>query len=126
VLDAERRRDIILTEAKQLAFAQGLELIEDDGLLAEVAGLVEWPVVLMGSFDEKFLHMPEEAIRATIRNNQCFVLREAAHAKLVDKFIMVCDLEASDGGNAIVAANERVIRAALSDAKFSYETGLKT
>jgi glycyl-tRNA synthetase beta chain len=126
VLDAERRRDIILTEAKQLAFAQGLELIEDDGLLAEVAGLVEWPVVLMGSFDEKFLRMPEEAIRATIRNNQCFVLREAAHAKLVDKFIMVCDLEASDGGNAIVAANERVIRAALSDAKFSYETGLKT
>src|SRR5580658_8023806 len=126
VLDAERRRDIILAEAKQLAFAQGLELVEDEGLLAEVAGLVEWPVVLMGSFDEKFLRMPEEAIRATIRNNQCFVLREAAHAKLVDKFIMVCDLEASDGGNAIVAANERVIRAALSDAKFSYETGLKT
>ena len=76
VLDAERRRDIIRTEAKQLAFAQGLELIEDDGLLAEVSGLVEWPVVLMGSFDEKFLQIPEEVIRATIRNNQkCFVLR---------------------------------------------------
>jgi glycyl-tRNA synthetase beta chain len=127
VLDADRRRDIILTEAKQLAFAQGLELVEDDGLLAEVAGLVEWPVVLMGSFDEKFLHIPEEVIRATIRNNQkCFVLRDAAHAKLVDKFILVSNLEASDGGKAIVAGNERVIRARLSDAKFFYETDLKT
>jgi len=126
VLDAERRRDIILTEAKQLAFAQGLELIEDDGLLAEVAGLVEWPVVLMGSFDEKFLRIPEEVIRATIRNNQkCFVLRDAAHAKLVDKFILVSNLEAEDGGKAIVAGNERVIRARLSDAKFFYETDLK-
>src|ERR1700688_4839944 len=127
VLDAERRRNIILTEAKQLAFAQGLELIEDDGLLAEVAGLVEWPVVLMGSFDEKFLRIPQEVIRATIRNNQkCFVLRDAAHAKLVDKFILVSNLEASDGGKEIVAGNERVIRARLSDAKFFYETDLKT
>src|ERR1700757_1313340 len=127
VADAERRRDIILTEAKQLAFAQGLELIEDDGLLNEVAGLVEWPVVLMGSFDEKFLRIPQEVIRATIRNNQkCFVLRDAAHAKLVDKFILVSNLEAEDGGKAIVAGNERVIRARLSDAKFFYETDLKT
>jgi len=127
VLDAERRRDIILTEAKQLAFAQGLELVEDEGLLAEVAGLVEWPVVLMGGFDEKFLRIPEEVIRATIRNNQkCFVLRDAAHAKLVDKFILVANIEAEDGGKAIVAGNERVIRARLSDAKFFYETDLKT
>jgi glycyl-tRNA synthetase beta chain len=127
VPDAERRRDIILTEAKQLAFAQGLELVEDDGLLAEVAGLVEWPVVLMGSFDPAFLQIPEEVIRATIRNNQkCFVLRDAAHAKLVDKFILVSNLEAEDGGKAIVAGNERVIRARLSDAKFFYETDLKT
>ena len=114
VLDAERRRDIILTEAKQLAFAQGLELIEDDGLLDEVAGLVEWPVVLMGSFDESFLQIPEEVIRATIRNNQkCFVLRDAAHAKLVNKFLLVSNIEAADGGKAIVAGNERVIRARL-------------
>jgi glycyl-tRNA synthetase beta chain len=127
VLDAERRRDIILAEAKQLAFAQGLELVADDGLLAEVAGLVEWPVVLMGSFDEKFLQIPEEVIRATIRNNQkCFVLRDAAHAKLVNKFILVSNLEAEDGGKAIVAGNERVIRARLSDAKFFYESDLKT
>src|SRR5271156_2927622 len=127
VPDAERRRDIILTEAKQLAFAQGLELIEDDGLLAEVAGLVEWPVVLIGSFDEKFLRIPQEVIRATIRNNQkSFFLRDAAHAKLVDKFILVSNLEAEDGGKAIIAGNERVIRARLSDAKFFYETDLKT
>src|ERR1700735_916088 len=127
VADAERRRDIILTEAKQLAFAQGLELIEDDGLLAEVAGLVEWPVVLMGAFDQGFLHIPEEMIRATIRNNQkCFVLRDTAHAKLVDKFILVSNIETQDGGAAIVAGNERVIRARLSDAKFFYETDLKT
>jgi glycyl-tRNA synthetase beta chain len=127
VLDAERRRDIIRTEAKQLAFAQGLEVVEDEGLLNEVAGLVEWPVVLMGSFDERFLQIPEEVIRATIRNNQkCFVLRDAAHAKLVNKFLLVSNVEAVDGGKAIVAGNERVIRARLSDAKFFYETDLKT
>jgi glycyl-tRNA synthetase beta chain len=127
VLDAERRRDIILTEAKQLAFAQGLDLVQDDGLLAEVAGLVEWPVVLMGSFDLSFLQIPQEVIRATIRNNQkCFVLRDAAHAKLVNKFLLVSNLEAEDGGKAIVAGNERVIRARLSDAKFFYQTDLKT
>jgi glycyl-tRNA synthetase beta chain len=127
VADAERRRDIIVTEAKQLAFAQGLELVEDEGLLAEVAGLVEWPVVLIGAFDEPFLHIPPEVIRATIRNNQkCFVLRDAAHAKLVNKFILVSNIEAEDGGKAIVAGNERVIRARLSDAKFFYETDLKT
>jgi glycyl-tRNA synthetase beta chain len=127
VLDAERRRNIILTEAKQLAFAQGLELIEDEGLLAETAGLVEWPVVLMGSFDEQFLRIPDEAIRATIRNNQkCFVLRDAVHAKLVNKFLLVANIEAEDGGKAIVAGNERVIRARLSDARFFYETDLET
>jgi glycyl-tRNA synthetase beta chain len=127
VLDPERRREIILTEAKQLAFAQGLELVEDDGLLAETAGLVEWPVVLMGAFDEAFLQIPEEVIRATIRNNQkCFVLRDAAHAKLVNKFLLVANLEAEDGGKAIVAGNERVIRARLSDARFFYQTDLKT
>jgi glycyl-tRNA synthetase beta chain len=127
VLDAERRRNVIVTEAKQLAFAQGLELVEDEGLLAEVTGLVEWPVVLMGSFDESFLHIPEEVIRATIRNNQkCFVLRDAAHAKLVNKFLLVSNIEAEDGGAAITAGNERVIRARLSDAKFFYETDLKT
>jgi len=127
VLDPERRREIILTEAKQLAFAQGLELVADEGLVAETAGLVEWPVVLMGAFDEAFLQIPEEVIRATIRNNQkCFVLRDGAHAKLVNKFLLVANLEAEDGGKAIVAGNERVIRARLADARFFYQTDLKT
>ncbi|MGZ3410009.1 MAG: glycine--tRNA ligase subunit beta [Xanthobacteraceae bacterium] len=127
VLDPERRKDIIRADAKNLAFAQGYEVIEDEGLLAEVAGLVEWPVVLMGSFDEAFLKIPQEVIRATIRNNQkCFVLHDQAHAKLVNKFIMVANTEARDGGKAIIAGNERVIRARLSDAKFFYETDLKT
>src|ERR1700759_3112679 len=77
VLDPQARRDIILADAKQLAFAQGFELVEDQGLLDEVAGLVEWPVVLMGSFDQDFLSIPGEVIRATIRNNQkCFVVSD--------------------------------------------------
>ncbi len=127
VLDPERRQAMILADAKNLAFAQGYELVEDAGLLAEVAGLVEWPVVLMGSFDEDFLSIPPEVIRATIRNNQkCFVLRDPKTAKLANKFILVSNMEAEDGGKAIVAGNERVIRARLSDAKFFYDTDLNT
>jgi glycyl-tRNA synthetase beta chain len=127
MLDPARRADTIRADAKNLAFAQGYELVEDETLLAEVAGLVEWPVTLMGSFDPAFLAIPGEVIRATIRTNQkCFVLRDPATAKLVNKFILVANEEASDGGKAIVAGNERVIRARLSDAKFFYETDLKT
>src|ERR1700719_3212494 len=127
VLDPERRKEQILADAKNLAFAQGFELVEDKALLDEVAGLVEWPVVLMGSFDRAFLAIPPEVIRTTIRNNQkCFVLRDPQTAQLVDKFILVANIEAPDGGKAIVAGNERVIRARLADAKFFYETDLKT
>jgi glycyl-tRNA synthetase beta chain len=127
VLDSARRKDIILADAKELAFAQGFELIEDQVLLDEVSGLVEWPVVLTGSFDADFLSIPGEVIRATIRNNQkCFVVNDPKSGKLADKFILVANIEASDGGKAIVAGNERVIRARLSDAKFFYETDLKT
>src|SRR6202011_3104276 len=131
VLDPERRKDIILADANQLAFAQGFELVEDQGLLDEVAGLVEWPVVLMGSFDKEFLSIPGEVIRATIRNNQkCFVVSDPKKTdktgKLTNKFILTANIEASDGGKTIVAGNERVIRARLSDAKFFYETDLKT
>jgi len=126
VLDPERRKEMILADAKNLAFAQGFELVEDVGLLAEVAGLVEWPVVLMGSFDKAFLAMPPEIVRATIRNNQkCFVLRDPRKAQLVGKFILVANIEAEDGGKAITAGNERVIRARLADAKFFYDTDLK-
>jgi glycyl-tRNA synthetase beta chain len=127
VLDPERRKAQILADAKNLAFAQGYELVDDQALLDEVAGLVEWPVVLMGSFDREFLSIPPEVIRTTIRVNQkCFVLRDPRTAALVDKFILVANIEAADGGRAIVAGNERVIRARLADAKFFYETDLKT
>ncbi|MBR1133591.1 glycine--tRNA ligase subunit beta [Bradyrhizobium iriomotense] len=131
VLDPERRKDAILTDAKQLAFAQGFELVEDQNLLDEVAGLVEWPVVLMGSFEQEFLATPGEVIRATIRNNQkCFVVSDPKSTdktgKLANKFILVANIEATDGGKTIIAGNERVIRARLSDAKFFYETDLKT
>ena len=127
VLDPQARKDIILADAKQLAFAQGFELVEDQVLLDEVAGLVEWPVALMGSFDEEFLSIPGEVIRATIRNNQkCFVVRDPKTGKLTNKFILTANIEATDGGKTIIGGNERVIRARLSDAKFFYETDLKT
>src|SRR5450755_4529573 len=127
VLDPQRRKDTILAEAKTLAQAQNYELVEDQVLLDEVAGLVEWPVVLMGSFDREFLTIPGEVIRATIRNNQkCFVVSDPKTRKLTNKFILTANIEASDGGKAIIAGNERVIRARLSDAKFFYETDLKT
>jgi glycyl-tRNA synthetase beta chain len=126
VLDADRRKDMILHDARDLAFAQGLELVEDEGLLEEVAGLVEWPVVLMGSFDEAFLSIPPEVIRTTIRANQkCFVLRDPNTGKLANRFLLTSNLVARDGGRTIVGGNERVVRARLSDAKFFWETDQK-
>jgi glycyl-tRNA synthetase beta chain len=123
VLDADRRKEIILNDAKTLAFAQGLELVEDEGLLEEVAGLVEWPVVLMGAFEERFLDIPGEAIRATIRANQkCFVLRDPATGNLANRFLLTSNLIASDGGVAITAGNGRVVRARLSDAAYFFAT----
>jgi len=127
VADRERRKAAILADAKNLALAQGLELVEDGGLLEETAGLVEWPVVLLGEFDRSYLDIPPEVIRATIRNNQkCFVLREAKSGKLANKFILVANIEAKDGGAAIKAGNARVIRARLADAKFFWEQDRKT
>ena len=126
VLDADRRKDIILHDARDRAFALGLELIEDETLAEEVAGLNEWPVVLVGSFDRAFLDIPPEVIRATIRANQkCFVLRDPVTGELADRFVMVGNIEASDGGKAIVAGNERVIRARLADARHFWETDRK-
>jgi glycyl-tRNA synthetase beta chain len=126
VLDQARRAEIILADAKNLAFAQGYELVEDAGLLTEVAGLVEWPVVLMGAFEPEFLALPGEVVRATIRNNQkCFVLRDTSTARLANRFILVSNMTAADGGKAIVAGNERVIRARLADAKFFWDSDLE-
>lgn len=127
ILDPQARKDIIFADAKELTFAQGFELVEDQVLLDEVSGLVEWPVVMMGSFEEEYLAIPDEVIRATIRNNQkCFVVRDPKTGKLTNKFVLTANIEAADGGKVIVSGNERVIRPRLSDAKFFYETDLKT
>ncbi|MCK1275430.1 glycine--tRNA ligase subunit beta [Bradyrhizobium sp. 61] len=127
ILDPQARKDIIFADAKELTFAQGFELVEDQVLLDEVSGLVEWPVVMMGSFEPEYLAIPEEVIRATIRNNQkCFVVRDSKTGKLTNKFVLTANIEAADGGKTVVSGNERVIRPRLSDAKFFYETDLKT
>jgi glycyl-tRNA synthetase beta chain len=126
VLDPARRRDIILHDARDLALAQGFELVEDEVLLNEVAGLVEWPVVLTGTFDAAFLDLPPEVVRTTIRANQkCFVLKEPSSGKLRNTFMLVANIETRDGGAAIAAGNGRVVQARLADAKFFFETDLK-
>jgi glycyl-tRNA synthetase beta chain len=124
VLDAERRKRIILDDARNIAFASGLELLEDEGLLEEVSGLVEWPVVLMGEFEEAFLDIPGEIIRLTIRANQkCFVTRPAGSADaLSNRFILTANIEATDGGAEIARGNGKVVRARLSDAVHFWKT----
>jgi glycyl-tRNA synthetase beta chain len=124
VLDADRRKEIILADARNLAFANGLDLVEDDGLLEEVSGLVEWPVVLMGEFEEDFLSIPAEVIRLTIRANQkCFVTRrQGANSELSNRFILTANIEARDGGKEIARGNGKVVRARLSDALYFWNT----
>ncbi|RUY11016.1 MAG: glycine--tRNA ligase subunit beta [Mesorhizobium sp.] len=124
VLDADRRKEIILHDARNLAFANGLDLVEDEGLLEEVSGLVEWPVVLMGEFERDFLAIPGEVIRLTIRANQkCFVTRpQGAGEDLSNRFILVANIEANDGGKEIAYGNGKVVRARLSDALYFWKT----
>src|SRR5690606_40041519 len=116
VIDAERRKQAILADARNLAFANGLDLVEDEGLLEEVSGLVEWPVVLMGEFEHAFLGIPAEVIRLTIRANQkCFVTRPRGEAeRLSSRFVLVSNIEARDGGAEIARGNGKVVRARLS------------
>jgi glycyl-tRNA synthetase beta chain len=129
LIDADRRKQIILADAANLAFAAGLELLEDDGLLEEISGLVEWPVVLMGEFDEDFLAIPPEVVRLTIRANQkCFVTRASASSQaggepvLSNSFVLTANIEARDGGAEIVRGNGKVVRARLSDALYFWKT----
>ena len=113
------RVDAIFRGAQKLAAKEKLALVEDHGLVDENAGLAEWPVVLSGSFDQSFLDVPPEVLITSMKAHQkCFSLREASSGKLANRFLMVANLAAADGGNAIIAGNERVIRARLSDAKF--------
>ncbi|MGX5801259.1 glycine--tRNA ligase subunit beta [Bradyrhizobium sp. Arg314] len=129
VLDADRRKEIILADARNIAFANGLDLVEDGGLLEEVSGLVEWPVVLMGEFEQDFLTIPGEVIRLTIRANQkCFVTSRPISpsrgetAQLSNRFILIANIEAKDGGKEIAYGNGKVVRARLSDALYFWRT----
>jgi glycyl-tRNA synthetase beta chain len=125
LLDGEDRAARILKDARALAAKQGLTLVEDEALLAENAGLTEWPVVLMGAFDESFLAVPPEVLSTAMKAHQkCFSLRDG-QGKLANRFILVANLKAKDGGKAIVAGNERVIAARLADAKFFFDQDRK-
>ncbi len=122
ILDPAERKDIILHEVKQKAFALGLELVEDEALLDEVAGLVEWPVVLIGRIEDDFMDLPPEILRTSMRTHQkYFALRSLGKEGLANRFAVVSNMVAHDGGKDIVTGNERVLRARLSDAKFFWD-----
>ena len=123
ILDAERRKQIIAADARNLAFANGIELVEDPALLDEVAGLVEWPVVLLGAFEPEFLAIPDEVIRLTIKANQkCFVCRDPATGDLTNRFVLTANIASSDGGAEIARGNAKVVRARLADALHFWTT----
>jgi len=124
VLDGEARAKIILDGAHELAKNEKLTLVEDEGLLAENAGLTEWPVPLIGSFDQSFLEVPAEVLATSMKAHQkCFSLRKGD--KLANRFILIANLKAKDGGKAIVEGSERVIAARLADAKFFFDQDRK-
>ncbi len=126
ILESEKRAAHILDEARALAKKAKLELVEDDALAAENAGLTEWPVVMLGTFDADFLAVPGECLTTSMKAHQkCFSVRDPKSGKLANKFILVSNLVADDGGAAIVAGNEKVIRARLSDARFFWDQDLK-
>ena len=126
MLDPAARIASISEQAHAAAKAAKLQLVEDDALVAENAGLTEWPVVLMGSFDKDFLEVPGEVLTTSMKQHQkCFSVRDPKTKKLANKFILVSNLTATDGGAQIVSGNEKVIRARLSDAKFFWNQDLK-
>jgi glycyl-tRNA synthetase beta chain len=126
MLDPAARMASISEAAHAAAKAAKLQLVEDDALIAEDAGLTEWPVVLMGSFDKDFLEVPGEVLTTSMKQHQkCFSVRDPKTKKLANRFILVSNLTATDGGAQIVSGNEKVIRARLSDAKFFWDQDLK-
>ncbi len=126
IVDQDERAAIIAVGAKMAAQGAGLRLVEDEGLLAENAGLTEWPVPLIGRFDEAFLSVPPEVIQLTARVNQKYFVCRDGEGKLANAFVCTANIDAADGGERIVAGNAKVLAARLSDAKFFYETDLKT
>ena len=126
VLDREERKAKIKADAEALAAAQGLTLSPDDGLLEEVAGLVEWPVMLMGSIDEAFMDVPAEVLITSMRTHQKYFAVLDKAGRMAPRFILAANMATADGGKAVVAGNERVLRARLSDAKFFWDQDRKT
>jgi glycyl-tRNA synthetase beta chain len=125
MLDPVERRHAILSGAEALALREGLTLKADDGLLAEVTGLVEWPVPLVGSIDDRFMDVPAEVLITSMRSHQKYFSLLKADGSLAPRFIVISNMETSDGGGAVVAGNQRVLRARLSDAKFFWDTDRK-
>ncbi|WP_425050098.1 glycine--tRNA ligase subunit beta [Psychromarinibacter sp. S121] len=126
ILRAEERADHIWTDAHNAAFALGLEVVEDKGLLAEVAGLVEWPVVLMGDIGEAFLGLPPEVLQTSMKEHQKFFSVRNPKTGRIEKFVTVANIETADEGATILAGNQKVLAARLSDAKFFWENDLRT
>ena len=126
ILDAEQRKAIIFEELKAAAFVRGLEPIPDEGLLDEVAGLAEWPVVLIGAIQDEFMDVPPEILQTSMRTHQkYFSLRDPKTGKMANRFALIANMIAEDGGKEIIAGNERVLRARLSDAKFFWDQDRK-
>lgn len=125
VLDAAERREIILKDAAELADEAGLRLKDDPGLANEVAGLVEWPVTYMGRIDDEFMDLPPEVLTTSMRSHQKYFALETKDGSLAANFIVVANTETSDNGQAVVAGNERVLRARLADAKFYWDQDRK-
>ena len=125
IVDQEEREAIVRQGAADAANKAGFALVEDEGLVVENAGLTEWPAPLLGSFDPAFLDVPEEVIQLTARINQKYFVMRDAKEKLAPRFVCVANIDANDGGEAIVAGNERVLAARLSDARFFWEHDLK-
>ena len=126
VVDAAERARRIKADAETLAFAQGLELVDDPALLAEVAGLVEWPVALMGEIGPDFLHLPPEVLQTSMRTHQKFFSVRNPVSRRIERFITVANIAAPDGGATILAGNRRVLAARLSDARFFWDNDLRT
>ena len=125
LLDPEARAEHIRAEAATLTFAQGVELVEDAGLLSEVTGMVEWPVVLMGEIGGEFLHLPPEVLQTSMREHQKFFSVKSPASGQIERFITVANRETEDGGATILAGNERVLRARLADAAFFWDNDLR-
>ena len=125
VLSAEDRAETIWNDATNMAFASGMEVVEDRGLLAEIAGLVEWPVVLMGRIGEAFLDLPPEVLQTSMKEHQKFFSVRNPKTGRIERFVTVANRETADDGATILAGNEKVLSARLSDAKFFWENDLR-